>query len=233
MYKLLIPIVAAATLATNACASQAGDVAQAQSSKSSELITVSSWIMEIGGRYLTNLGKFNWELFSTDHSTQVPGLADDAFTTHSADAFWHVDPASAALAKGLFGGLMMSNHLRHTDFPPVIRLYATPLSKPERSSLIEAVVDQRYTVWTIPNYPLVPFVADPRWRERGAAFASTLMTTNPDHCFTAPTSPAVTSLDNDATSQSLRLWCGGVACSYSPPEAFARCGGNLELSQHR
>jgi len=233
MYKLLIPIVAAAALASNACAGQAGDVAQAQPSKSSELVTVSSWLVEAGGRYLTNPGQYNWEAFSTSHSTQVSGLSDDTLTPHSADAFWHVDPASAALAKGLFGSLMMSNHLRHAEFAAVIRLYATPLSKPERGSLTAAVVDQRYTVWTIPNYLLVPFVADPRWRERGAAFASTLVTNNPDHCFTTPIPLAVTSVNNDATWQSLRLWCGGVACSYSPPEAFVRCGGNLELSQHR
>lgn len=122
MYKLLIPIVAAAALANNACAGQADDIAAAQPSQSSELITVSSWLMEAGGRYLTNPGQDNWEAFSTSHSTQVSGLADEALTTHSADAFWHVDPASAALAKGLFGSLMMSNHLRHADFPAVIRL---------------------------------------------------------------------------------------------------------------
>jgi hypothetical protein len=106
-------------------------------------------------------------------------------------------------------------------------------SKPEQRSPTDAVVDQRYAIWTIPHYPLVAIVADPRWRERGAAFASTLVTNNPDHCFTAPISPAITNLDNDASRQSLRLWCGGSACSYTPTEAFSRCGGNLELSQHR
>jgi hypothetical protein len=166
MHKLLIPIVAAASLASNPCSSQADDVAQAKLSKPRELLTVSSWLMEVGGRYLTSASKYNH-------------------------------------------------------------------SKPEQRSPADAVVDQRYAVWTIPHYPLVAFVADPRWRERGAAFASTLVTNNPDHCFTAPISPAITGLDNDASRQSLRLWCGGAACSYTPTEAFSRCVGNLELSQHR
>jgi hypothetical protein len=231
MHKLLIPIVAAAALAGNPCSSHADDAAQDKPSKTGELMTVSSWLMEVGGRYLTNAGKDSREAFSTSHRTQVSGLADGALTTDS--AFWHVDPASAGLAKGLFaGGLMISNHLRHADFPPVIRLYATPLSKPEQSSPTDAVVNQGYAIWTIPHYPLVAFVADPRWRERGAAFASTLVTSNPDHCFTAPISPAVRVVGNDATRQSL-LWCGGAVCSYTPPEAFGRCGASLELSQHR
>jgi hypothetical protein len=234
MRKLLIPIVAAATLTGNPCSSQPDDVAPAKLSKTGELITVSSWLMDIGGRYLTSAGRYNWEAFSTGQGPQVSGLADDVLATHSADAFWHADPASAALAKGLFGGgLRPSYHLRHADFPPVIRLYATPLSNPEQRAPTDAVVDQRYAVWTIPHYPLVPFVVDPRWRERGAAFASTLVTNNPDHCFTAPIWPTVTILDNDATRRSLRIWCGGAACSYSPPEAFGRCGRTLQLSQHR
>jgi hypothetical protein len=234
MHKLLIPILAAAALAGNPCSSQADDAAQDKPSKTGELITVSSWLMEVGGRYLTSAGKDNWEAFSTSHRTQFSGLTDGALTTDSADAFWHVDPASAALAKGLFGGgLMISSHLRHANLPPVIRLYATPLSKPEQSSPTDAVVSHGYAVWTIPHYPLVAFVADPRWREQGAAFASTVVTNNPDHCFTAPISPAVTVLGSDATRQSLRLWCGGAVCSYTPPEAFGRCGASLELSQHR
>jgi hypothetical protein len=52
MHKLLIPIVAAASLASNPCSSQADDVAQAKLSKPRELITVSSWLMEVGGPLL-------------------------------------------------------------------------------------------------------------------------------------------------------------------------------------
>jgi hypothetical protein len=233
MRKLLISIVAAAALASNPCSSRADDVAQERASKTGELITVSSWLMDVGGRYLTTAGKYNWEAFSTSQRMQVSGLADVALTTDSADAFWHVDPASAALAKGPFGGgVVISNHLRHADFPRVIRLYATPLSKPEQSSPTDAVVDRGYAVWTSPHYPLVAFVADPRWRERGTGFASTLVTNNPDHCFTAPISPAVTILGTDPTRQSRQLWCGGAVCSYARPEAFGRCGV-MELSQHR
>jgi len=232
MHKLLIPIAAAAALASDLCLSQAGDLAQEKISKTGELVTVSSWLMEVGGRYLNSAGRHDGKVFSTGHPTQASALADDALTIHSADAFSHVDPASAAFAKRLFDGFMIVNHLRHADFPPVTKFYATPLSKPEHNALTDAVIDQRYSVWTSPHYPLVAFVADPRWRERGAAFASTLVTNNPDHCFSVPLSPPVTGLDNNA-ARSLRLWCGGTACSYTPPEAFARCGGNLDLSQHR
>lgn len=166
MRKLLIPIVVAASLASNPCPSQADDIAQTKLSKPRELITVSSWLMEVAGRHLTSASNYN-------------------------------------------------------------------LSKSQQRSPTDAVVDQRYAAWTNPHYPLVAFVADPRWRERDAAFASTLVTNNPDHCFTAPMSPAITSFDNDPSRQSLRLWCGGAACSYTPTEALSRCGGNLELSQHR
>jgi hypothetical protein len=134
--------------------------------KAGELITVSSWLMEVGGRYLTTAEKYNWEALGTSRTTQVSGLADDRPTTQAADAFWYVDPASAALARGPFGvGLIISNHLRHLDFPPVTRLYATPLSKPQDSQLTVAAFEQRYSVWSTPHYPPAPFVADrtARW----------------------------------------------------------------------
>jgi hypothetical protein len=232
MHKLLIPIIAATTLASNPSSIQAEDVAQTKIFKAGELITVSSWLMEVGGRYLTSAGKSNWEALGTSRTTQVSGLADDKLTTQPADAFWYVDPASATLAKGPSGvGLMISNHLRHQDFPPVIRLYATSLSKPQDGSLTIAAFEQRYSVWSTPHYPLAPFVADPRWREPHAGFASTHVTSNPDHCFTTPI--YLTGLDRDARWDSLRLWCGGSTCTYTQPAALGRCGVGLKLSQYQ
>jgi hypothetical protein len=32
--------------------------------------------------------------------------------------------------------------------------------------------------------------------------------------FAAPISPVITHFDNDATPDSLPLWCGGLACTY-------------------
>src|SRR5215471_2975499 len=127
MHKLLIPILAATALASDLGSTRAEDVVQTKIFQAGELITVSSWLMEIGGRYLTTAAKYNWEAFGTSRTTRVSGLADDKLTTQPGDAFWYVDPASAALAKGPFGvGLMISKHLPHQDFPSVIKLYATP-----------------------------------------------------------------------------------------------------------
>jgi hypothetical protein len=234
MHKLLIPLLAATALAGNPGSSQAGDAAHTKIFKAGELIAVSSWLVAAGVRYLNSADKYNREAFSISRATQVSGLTEEKLTTHSADACWYVEPASATLPEGCFrGGLMIGNRLRREDFPPIIRLYATPLWKPEDSLLIATAVDQGYSVWKTPHYPLAAFVADPRWRERRAAFASTQMTINPDHCFTAPLSPAVTSFDNGATRDSLRLACGGVACAYTQPEAFGRCAVSRALSQHR
>jgi hypothetical protein len=232
MHKLLIPIIAVTALVSNPGSSHAEDVAQSKNFKAGELITVSSWLMEIGGRYLISEGKYNWGALGPSRTTQVSGLAGDKFTTQPADAFWYVDPAGAALAKGPFGvGFMISNHWRHQDFPLVIKLYATPLAKPQDDPLTVAAVEQRYAVWSTPHYPLAAFVADPRWREPHAGFASTQPTSNPDHCFTAPI--YLTGLDHNARWDSLRLWCGGSACTYTQAEALGRCGVGLKLSQHR
>jgi hypothetical protein len=232
MHKLLISIIAATALAGNLGSTHAEDIVQTKIFKAGELITVSSWLMEVGGRYLTTAEKYNWEALGTSRTTQVSGLADDRPTTQAADAFWYVDPASAALARGPFGvGLIISNHLRHLDFPPVIRLYATPLSKPQDSQLTVAAFELRYSVWSTPHYPPAPFVADPRWREPHAGYASTQVTGNPDHCFTA--AMYLTGRDRDARWDSLRLWCAGSACTYTQPDALGRCGVGLKLSQHR
>jgi hypothetical protein len=167
------------------------------------------------------------------HKLLIPIIAATALASNPGSIQAEdVAQTKISLAKGPFGvGLMISKHLRHQDFPPVIRLYATPLSKPQDSSLTVADFEQRYSVWSTLHYPLAPFVADPRWREPHAGFASTQVTSNPDHCFTAPI--YLTGLDHDARWDSLRLWCGGSACTYTQPAALDRCGADRKLSQHR
>ena len=81
MHKLLIPIIAATALASNLGSIQAEDVVQSKLFQAGELITVWSWLMAVGGRYLTTAGKYNWEALGTSRTTPVSGLADDKLTT--------------------------------------------------------------------------------------------------------------------------------------------------------
>jgi len=49
----------------------------------------------------------------------------------------------------------------------------------------------------------------------------------------APISPVITKFDNDATPDSLTLWCGGLACTHIQPAAFRSMWGKPGLMVSR
>jgi hypothetical protein len=234
MHKLLIAIISAVAFAVYPGSSHSADDAQLKIFKPGEPIVISHWLVEFGGRYLHSADKHNWGDFGASGAAQVSGLASDDLATHSVDALGRVGLGSAAFAKGYFGGdSMTGRRLHHQDFPPVIKQYSAWLLQQADGSLAYAAADPGYSVWKAPHYELRAFIGRHHWKDRRSGFASTQLTINADHCFNAPISPAVNSLDNDATWNSLRLWCGGVACTYTRPKAIGRCGANVELSQRR